>query len=127
MSLPSLRRLHRGLISNRRFRRLLAVQGLSQDSDGLYQIAVAAVVIFDASAADTPAQVTKVLAVTVLPFSLVGPFTGPFIDRFSRRSVLVGACGLRVLITLSLLPAIAGPEWILLLLAVANVSVNRFF
>ena len=127
MSLPSLRRLHRGPISNRRFRRLLAVQGLSQASDGLYQIAVAAVVIFDASAADTPAQVTKVLAVTVLPFSLVGPFTGPFIDRFSRRSVLVGASVLRVLITALLIPAIAGPEWVLLMLAVANVSVNRFF
>jgi MFS family permease len=103
------------------------MQGMSQASDGLYQIAVASVVIFGASAQETPAQVTKVLAVTILPFSLVGPFTGPFIDRFSRRSILVGACGLRVLITLSLLPAIAGPEWILLLLAVANVSVNRFF
>jgi MFS family permease len=103
------------------------MQGLSQASDGLYQIAVAAVVIFGASAEDTPAQVTKVLAVTILPFSFVGPFTGPFIDRFSRRSVLVGASGLRVLVTLSLIPAIGGPEWLLLALAVANVSVNRFF
>lgn len=117
----------RALARNRRFLRLLTVQGLSQASDGLYQIAVAAVVVFDVSAARTPAQVTKVLAVTLLPFSLVGPFTGPFIDRFSRRSILVGASILRVLITLSLIPAIAGPEWILLLLAVANVSVNRFF
>ncbi|MGH2682038.1 MAG: MFS transporter [Actinomycetota bacterium] len=117
----------RALLRNRRFRRLLAVQGLSQASDGLYQIAVAAVVIFDVSAAETPAQVTKVLAVTILPFSLIGPFTGPFIDRFSRRSILVGASVLRVLITISLVPAIAGPEWVLLLLAVANVSVNRFF
>jgi MFS family permease len=117
----------RALRGSGRFLRLLAVQGLSQASDGLYQIAVAAVVVFDVSAARTPAQVTKVLAVTLLPFSLVGPFTGPFIDRFSRRSILVGASILRVLITLSLIPAIAGPEWVLLLLAVANVSVNRFF
>jgi MFS family permease len=119
--------MKRALISNRRFRRLLAVQGLSQASDGLYQIAVAAVVIFEASAGETPGQVTKVLAVTILPFSLVGPFTGPFIDRFSRRSVLVGASMLRVFITALLIPAIAGPEWVLLVLAVANVSVNRFF
>jgi MFS family permease len=115
------------LLRNKRFRRLLAVQGLSQASDGLYQIAVAAVVIFDVSAAETPGQVTKVLAVTILPFSFVGPFTGPFIDRFSRRSILVGASVLRVLVTASLIPALAGPEWVLLLLAVANVSVNRFF
>lgn len=124
---PPAREDLRALAKSGRFLRLLAVQGLSQASDGLYQIAVAAVVIFDVSAAQTPAQVTKVLAVTLLPFSLVGPFTGPFIDRFSRRSILVGASALRVLITLSLIPAIAGPEWVLLLLAVANVSVNRFF
>jgi MFS family permease len=117
----------RALRKSGRFLRLLTMQGLSQASDGLYQIAVAAVVVFDVSAGQTPAQVTKVLAVTLLPFSLVGPFTGPFIDRFSRRSILVGASALRVLITLSLIPAIAGPEWVLLLLAVANVSVNRFF
>jgi MFS family permease len=124
---PPAREDLRALAGNSGFLRLLAFQGLSQASDGLYQIAVAAVVIFDVSAAQTPAQVTKVLAVTLLPFSLVGPFTGPFIDRFSRRSILVGASILRVLITLSLIPAIAGPEWVLLLLAVANVSVNRFF
>lgn len=124
---PPARRDLRTLAGNRNFLRLLTVQGLSQASDGLYQIAVAAVIIFDVSAAQTPAQVTKVLAVTLLPFSLVGPFTGPFIDRFSRRSILVGASILRVLITLSLIPAIGGPEWALLLLAVANVSVNRFF
>jgi MFS family permease len=123
---PAQREL-RALVGNRRFLRLLAVQGLSQASDGLYQIAVAAVVIFNVSAAQTPAQVTKVLAVTILPFSFVGPFTGPFIDRFSRRSVLVGASAVRVVITLSLIPALAGPEWTLLLIAVANVSVNRFF
>lgn len=110
-----------------RFLRLLTMQGLSQASDGLYQIAVASVVIFGATAQETPAQVTKVLAVTILPFSLVGPFTGPFIDRFSRRSILVGASAMRFLITVALIPAINGPEWVLLLLAVANVSVNRFF
>ncbi len=90
-------------------------------------MALASVLIFDVSAARTPAQVTKVFAVTLLPFSIVGPFTGPFIDRFSRRSILVGASILRFALTLLMIPALGWTEGSLLLLAVATISVNRFF
>jgi MFS family permease len=116
----------RDLARNTRFLRLLGHQALSQLSDGLYQIAVAAIVVFNVSAARTPGQVTKVLAVTLLPFSLVGPFTGPFIDRFGRRSILVGASAVRAALTVLLVLAVDGPELVLLGLAVANISVNRF-
>jgi hypothetical protein len=109
------------------FRRLLASQLLNQFADGLYQIALASVLIFGLEAARTPAQVTKVLAVTLVPFSLVGPFTGPFIDRFSRRSILVGASVVRTALILALLPGLGWPEPVLLALAVATVSVNRFY
>jgi MFS family permease len=114
------------LVRNSRFLRLLTHQALSQLSDGLYQIAVASIVVFNVSAARTPAQVTKVLAVTILPFSLIGPFTGPFIDRFGRRSILVGASAVRAVLTVLLVLAVNAPELVLLGLAVANVSVNRF-
>ena len=117
----------RVLVRNRRFRRLIEAQGLSQLADGLYQIALASVLIFSVEAAQTPAQVTKILAVTYLPFSLVGPFTGPFIDRFSRRSVLVASKTLMIAITLAMIPAVGASELPLLGLAVANVSINRFF
>jgi MFS family permease len=116
----------RVILAHRRFRRLLAVQFLAQAADGLYQIALAKILIFDLAAAQTPAQVTKVLAVTLVPFSLVGPFTGPFIDRFSRRSLLAGSAGLRLALTVLLVPALSWPEPAILILAVANVSVNRF-
>jgi MFS family permease len=124
---PGLARL-RAILSARDLRKLLATQWLSQFADGLYQIALASVLIFDVAAARTPAQVTKVLAVTLVPFSLIGPFTGPFIDRFSRRSILVGTNVVRVALTLLLLPALwlGWPEAVLLVLAVLNVSVNRF-
>jgi MFS family permease len=108
-----------------RFRRLIAAQAFSQAADGLYQIAMASVLIFSVEAARTPAQVTKLLAVTYLPFSLVGPFTGPFIDRFSRRSVLVGSKIAMTTITVALIPT--WPEGALLALVVTNVSINRFF
>ena len=83
--------------------------------------------IFDVSAARTPSQVTKVFAVTLLPFSIVGPFTGPFIDRFSRRSILVGASIVRFALTLLMILALGWTEGSLLFLAVATISVNRFF
>ena len=90
-------------------------------------MALASVLIFDVSAARTPSQVTKVFAVTLLPFSIVGPFTGPFIDRFSRRSILVGTSVLRFGLTLLMIPALGWTEGWLLFLAVATISVNRFF
>jgi MFS family permease len=115
------------LLAARGFRRLLASQLLNQVADGLYQIALASVLIFGLEAARTPGQVTKVLAVTLVPFSLVGPFTGPFIDRFSRRSILVGASLVRTGLLLLFLPGLGWPEPVLLALAVATVSVNRFY
>jgi MFS family permease len=90
-------------------------------------VALASVLIFDVSAARTPSQVTKVFAVTLLPFSIVGPFTGPFIDRFSRRSILVGASIVRFALTLLMILALGWTESSLLFLAVATISVNRFF
>lgn len=117
----------RDLAARRGYRRLISSQVTSQAADGLYQIAIASVLIFDVTAAETPGQVTKVLAVTLLPFSLIGPFTGPFIDRFSRRSILTGTSALRAALTFALIPALAWPEWATLSLVVANMSVNRFF
>jgi MFS family permease len=117
----------RDLAARPSFRRLIAAQAFSQAADGLYQIALASILVFGVEAARTPAQVTKLLAVTTIPFSLVGPFTGPFIDRFSRRSVLVGSKIAMVVLTLAMIPAGSAPEALLLSLIVLNVSVNRFF
>ncbi|HEV3475400.1 MAG TPA: MFS transporter [Actinomycetota bacterium] len=117
----------REILQSRGFRRLLGAQLLSQVSDGLYQIALASMLIFGFEPGQTPAQVTKVLAVTLLPFSLVGPFTGPFIDRFSRRSILAGSSVARSLLLLLLLPGLAWSEPAILAIGVAIMSINRFF
>lgn len=117
----------RDLAARPRFRRLIAAQAFSQAADGLYQIALATTLVFGVEAARTPGQVTKLLAVTTIPFSLVGPFTGPFIDRFSRRSVLVGSKVVMTALTLVMIPAGSAPEAVLLFLIVVNVSVNRLF
>lgn len=117
----------RALLAIGRYRRLIATQALSQGADGVYQVVLASILIFQVEAAESPAQATKILAVTALPFSLLGPFTGPFIDRFSRRSILVGASLVRAGLTCLLALAVRSPEWLLLALTVGVISVNRFF
>ena len=70
-------------------RKLVTGQAIGQGADGLAQIAFASVVLFDIGKGATPARIAAVLAVTLLPFSLVGPFAGVVIDRWDRRRVLV--------------------------------------
>ena len=70
-------------------RTLIAGQGLGQFADGLALVAFAQLVIFDIGQGATPAHIASVLAVTLLPFSVVGPLAGVFIDRWDRRRTLV--------------------------------------
>ena len=83
------------------FRTLVSGQCLGQGADGLAQIAFAQFVVFEAGRGATPARIAAVLAVTLLPFSLVGPFAGVLIDRWPRRRVLVVMSGLRAALTLA--------------------------
>ncbi|MGE5719607.1 MAG: apolipoprotein N-acyltransferase, partial [Nocardioidaceae bacterium] len=46
-------------------------------------------------------RITAVLAVTLLPFSIVGPFAGVLIDRWSRRRVLVVMSWVRAALTVA--------------------------
>lgn len=70
-------------------RALLTGQCLGQGADGLAQIAFAQYVLFDVGHGASPGRIATVLAVTLLPYSLVGPFAGVFLDRYDRRRTLV--------------------------------------
>lgn len=83
--LTSLRRLWR----HRYFRRLLAVRVATQSCDGLLQIALASYVLFSPERQPDARSIAVVLAITLLPFSVLGPFVGVVLDRFSRRQILV--------------------------------------
>ncbi len=80
------------------FRALLGGQIAGQAADGLAQIAFAQVVLFEVGQGATPLEITKLLAVTLLPYSLVGPFAGVVIDRYDRRRVMVVVSLLRALL-----------------------------
>lgn len=109
------------------FRRLFAIRLVSQSADGLFQAALVASVVFDPDQNSTIAGFAIATAVVSLPFSLLGPFTGVFIDRWSRRRILVVAPWLRAApALLAILDPTdqaalfyAGVLWVL--------SVNRFY
>jgi MFS family permease len=110
------------------FRRLLAVRLLSQLSDGVFQVALAAYVVFSPEKQTSPTAVASAMAVLLLPYSLLGPFTGVLLDRWRRRQVLlycnvlraVLSCGTAELILLHV------PDWLFYLSALSVTAVNRF-
>lgn len=123
---PTLERAREALAS-RDFRRLFAVRLVSQSADGLFQAALVASVVFDPERQSTIAGFALATALVTVPFSVLGPFTGVFIDRWSRRRILVVAPWLRAAPALVALldpsrQALAfylGVLWVL--------SVNRFY
>ena len=118
----------RHLWRSRGFRLLTWVRVLSQGGDGAFQVGIATAFFFDPTSASTPRDIAAGFAVLLAPFTLVGPFVGPMIDRWHRqRIVLVGN-----LIRLGLVAAIGGsialdaPKPLLYFLALVTLSINRF-
>jgi MFS family permease len=109
------------------FRRLFAIRLVSQSADGLFQAALVASVVFSPERANTAMGFAIATLIVSLPFSIVGPFTGVFIDRWSRRRILVVAPWLRAALVWLVLfhpqaaavPFYAGALWVL--------SLNRFY
>ena len=81
----------RGLLAQPLFRRLLAVRVVGQFQDGLIQSSLAGFILFSPESQDSPAAVVGAFALLLLPYSLIGPFMGVFLDRWRRRQVLVVA------------------------------------
>lgn len=116
------------LSRGRWFRRLFAVRFTSQFSDGVFQVALTSYVVFSPERAPSPAAIAAALATILLPFSVLGPFVGVFLDRWSRRQVLAVSNFLRVglvlVLAVGLVGNLRGPGLFLLILAC--LSVNRF-
>ncbi|TWH74953.1 MFS transporter [Modestobacter roseus] len=118
----------RALLSRPDFRRLLTTRLSGQFGDGVFQAALAGTVLFNPSRAADPVDVAAGFAVLLLPYSLIGPFTGVWLDRWSRRQVLLLAnvvrAGLVAVVAALILADVAGPAFYAAGLLV--VSVNRF-
>ena len=118
----------RVLLGYRYFRRLFAVRLVSQFSDGVFQSALASYVLFSPERQPTAAAVAAGFAVLLLPFSLLGPFCGVLLDRWSRRQVLLASNTIRSGLALLLVGVVSqggdGPVFFVLVLAC--LSINRF-
>ena len=119
----------RTVLAGRDFRRLFAVRLMSQTGDGIITAGVGTYVFFNASTFPNPAAGAAAFAALYVPYSLIGPFAGVFIDRWSRRQILVWSALLRstfVVLTAALMAAGShGPPLYIAVLLV--LGVNRFF
>ncbi len=85
------------------FRKLIAVRLATQTSDGMLQVGMAAYVLLTPEHRPPDAwAVAAVLAITLLPYSVVGPFVSLTLDRFDRRNVAVSTDAVRAVIALGL-------------------------
>ncbi|MFD5029692.1 MFS transporter [Streptomyces sp. NPDC058405] len=110
------------------FRRLLAVRLLSQAADGVFQVALAAYVVFSPEKQTSPAAIASAMAVLLLPYSVIGPFAGVLLDRWQRRQVFLYGNLLRALLAscTALLILASGPDWLFYASALSVTAVNRF-
>ncbi|MFI6982457.1 MFS transporter [Embleya sp. NPDC050154] len=118
----------RSLLKLRDFRRLFATRLTSQLSDGAFQVAIAGQAFFSPEKQTSAADIATAFAVLLLPYSLVGPFTGVLLDRWRRRQVLVLCNLLRAaLVTVTAGLVLLGvPDPIFYAAALVVLSVNRF-
>jgi MFS family permease len=122
-SVAHLRHLLRGVW----FRRLFSVRLASQLTDGTFQVALASYALFSDDQ-PSPAAIATALAVVLLPFSLLGPFAGVLLDRWSRRQVLAWANFARVAIVAVVAAVVAAglPDPVFYTVVLVCLSVNRF-
>ena len=116
------------LWKSRGFRVLTRVRVLSQGGDGAFQVGIVAAFFFDPNAATTPAGIAAGFAIMFAPFTLVGPFVGPLIDRWHRQRIVLVGNLVRIGLVAGIVAAVLAdaPRPLLYVLALVTLSVNRF-
>jgi MFS family permease len=111
------------------FRKLFAARLASQTGDGVFNAGFAAYAFFSAQSFPNPAAAVYAFTVLYVPYSLIGPFAGVFIDRWSRRQIMVyGAMIRAVMVAVAGFVVLSGQTGVpLYVSALAVLGVNRFF
>ena len=91
---PSARPRKRGvpvreLLRHPDLRTLLVAQWTGQAADGLAQAAFAEALILGPLGGETPGRILAAFAITLVPYSLLAPLLGVFVDRWKRRELMV--------------------------------------
>jgi MFS family permease len=120
----------RSLLAHGRFRQLLATRLTSQTADGLFQTSLAGAVLFNPDHHTGPAQVAAGFVILLLPYSLIGPFAGVFLDRWRRQRVLMYGAAVRSVLVVATAAELVGhgPSGFgFALTALSALAVNRFY
>ena len=80
-----------GLIRDSKLIRLLRVRWTGQLTDGIFQSALASFILFSPERQASAVNAAVAFAVVLLPYSIVGPFVGTVLDRFSRQRAILFA------------------------------------
>lgn len=110
------------------FQRLFTVRIISQCGDGLFQVGLVSLYFFNPTSMATVGGVALAFTILLLPFTVVGPFVGPLLDRWSRQRVLLYGNLVRSIfcITLALLIYSGASVALVSVLALITLGVNRF-
>lgn len=116
------------VLRGRDFRRLYTTRLTSQGADGVFEAGLASLFFFSPQRAASATGIALAFTVAILPYTLIGPFVGVVLDRYSRRQVLVRANLLRAVLVLGvagmvLAGAVGPPLYVVVLVC---LSVNRF-
>ncbi len=111
------------------FRRLLTVRLTSQYGDGLFQAALAGSVLFNPAQETNSVKIAVGFAVLLIPYSILGPYVGVFLDRWSRRDIIYLANLVRgaLAVVAAALIAIGGLSLEFFVCALLITAINRFF
>jgi MFS family permease len=111
-----------------RLRLLVLVRVINSFGDGAFQGALVGAVLFSPERAADPMQLATGFAVMLLPYSVIGPFVGSLLDRWSRRQVLVWANALRCVFVVAVAAEIAvgAPLWLEFSTALLVLGAGRF-
>jgi MFS family permease len=117
------------VLAERDFRKLFASRLVSQAGDGVFNAGFTAYVFFGAASFPNPAAAVEAFAVLYLPYSLIGPFAGVFIDRWQRRQIIVWSALVRAaMVVIVSLIVVSGQTRVPLYIGVlAVLGANRFF
>lgn len=110
------------------FRKLFAVRLTSQLSDGVFQVALTSYVFFSPERQTSAPAAAAAFATLLLPYSIVGPFAGVLLDRWSRRQILFAANAIRVVLLagIAVLVAASVANAVFFGSVLITLSVNRF-
>jgi MFS family permease len=95
----------RAILRDADARRLLLAQFVGQAADGFAQAVFAVVIVLGDTLEGTPMRIFQLFALTLIPYSCISPFLGVFVDRWSRRAIMVWTNVARAVLLVSL------PAW----------------